>query len=293
MSYLHGIVCANITPFDKEGEVDYKSVRRLSVYLAESGLAAIFPMGTNGEGIALRADERKKIAETIVSEIAGSVPVVIQCGANTVESTVELVSHARKIGAQSAGVLTPYFFRQSQEALLAFYKAVSVAAGDFPLYIYNIPSHTNNDIQSPAVEALARECPNIVGIKYSYPDLMRLSEYLRAKPGFDVLIGCDGLILPAHSLGAAGTVSGPAAVFPRLFSSLWEACLSGDAARAKELQGTVKANDEALAKYQSIPLLKLFLKSRGVIAETRCRIPFKRMGQDEEREILGAIERML
>jgi len=291
--YLQGIVCANITPFDKNREVDYKSIKTLSKYLVEIGLDAVYPMGTNGEGITLTIEERKKIAETMVSEISGQIPVVIQCGTATTETTVELVHHAKKIGADAAGILTPFFFKQSQEALVEYYCNVAKTEPDFPLYIYNIPSHTSNDVLPNTVKEIRRRCPNIVGIKYSHPDLVRLSEYMAIDNGFDALIGCDNLIWPACALGAVGTVSGPAAVFPDLFHKLWSCCKSGDVQGAKKLQKIVKTNDEALAKYQSIPLLKLYLQYKGVISDAACRIPFRTVEKAEQTEILDTLEKVI
>lgn len=290
MSILQGIVCANITPFDAERNVDYESVRTLARYLADSGIHAVYPLGTNGEGLALSVEERKNIAEIMVNEIAGNIPVVIQCGTQTLEETKELVLHAKRAGADAAGVLSPFFFHQSDKALMEYYSAILEAAGDFPVYIYNIPTNTNNDVNSKVVGELAKRHKNLCGVKFSYPDIMRICEYVKSKPeGLDTLIGCDKLIYPAYKSGAVGTVTGPAAIFPEIFTELWRRAVSGEDEAALKLQYCIQNNSDRLAKYQEIPMIKQYLKSIGVIRQDICRIPFYEIPDTERKEIGSVI----
>lgn len=275
MGILYGIVCANITPFRENREIDYTSVKKLARYLADSGINAIYPLGTNGEGLALTIEERKKVAEIMVDEIGGKIPVAIQCGTQTLEDTIELVLHAKKIHADAAGVVIPFFFHQTDRALEEYYSAVFEAAGDFPIYVYNIPTNTNNDISASLIKKMSKKYGNLAGVKYSYPDMIRLSEYITSKePKLDVLIGCDKLIYPAYKLGAVGTVSGPAAVFPELFSELWTHAIKDEDDQALTLQYEIQKNSNALSEYQEIPMIKQYLKSIGVIETDICRIPY-------------------
>lgn len=290
---LKGIVCANITPFDKNENVDYESLKRLTKYLADSGLNAVYPSGTNGEGLSLTIEERKKITQTMVEAINGKIPITIQCGTQTFEGTRELVQNAKDVGADAAGVITPFFFKQSQEAMEEYYSKLFDSVMDFPIYIYNIPSHTNNDLLPSSIAKLAAKYENLAGVKYSHHDIIRLSEYIAIKPdGFDALIGCDRLIYPATTVGAVGTISGPAAVFPELFSDLWKAVTARNDEKALKLQRIICENDNILAKYQSIPLLKLYLKRKEIINETVCRIPFKEVSKAEEEEIYKVINEL-
>ncbi|MEZ3433980.1 MAG: dihydrodipicolinate synthase family protein [Lachnospiraceae bacterium] len=291
MSILQGIVCANITPFDDEKNVDYESVRKMAGYLADSGIHAVYPLGTNGEGLALTVEERKKIAETMIEEIAGKIYVAVQCGTQTLEDTIELVLHAKKAGADAAGVVSPFFFHQSDKALMEYYSAVLEAADDFPIYIYNIPANTNNDVSVEIVRQLAARYDNLAGVKFSYPDIMRICEYINTrKNGLDTLIGCDKLIYPAYKCGAAGTVTGPAAVFPEIFIRLWELAVSGNDKEALRLQYQIQKNSDRFAPYQEIPMIKQYLQSIGIIKSDSCRIPFYAIS-DEERSDISAIVR--
>lgn len=291
MTILQGIVCANITPFDEKKNVDYKSVRKLARYLADSGIQAVYPLGTNGEGIALSVEERKKIAEIIIEEINHKIFVGIQCGTQTLEDTLELVQHAKKTGADAAGVISPFFFHQSDEALIEYYSEVLEAAGDFPIYIYNIPTNTNNDVSAGVVKKLGQKYANLCGVKFSYPDISRICEYVRTRDeGLDTLIGCDRLIYPAYKSGAVGTVTGPAAIFPEIFTRLWELARTGNDTEALKLQYQIQENADRLSKYQEIPMIKHYLKAKGIIECDICRIPFYSVTEKEKEEALSVIE---
>lgn len=291
MSILQGIVCANITPFDDEKNVDYESVRKMARYLKDSGIHAVYPLGTNGEGLALTIEERKRVTEIMIEEIAGKIYVAVQCGTQTLEDTIELVIHAKKAGADAAGVVSPFFFRQSDKALEEYYSMVLEAAGDFPIYIYNIPANTNNDVSAEIVKRLAAEYDNLAGVKFSYPDIMRICEYVNTREeGLDTLIGCDKLIYPAYKSGAVGTVTGPAAVFPDIFIKLWELAAAGNDSEALELQYQIQKNSDRLAPYQEIPMIKQYLQSIGVIKSDICRIPFYAISDKEKSEVLAIIK---
>lgn len=287
---LEGIVCATVTPFTPEGAVDEKSIGSLCRYLIESKINGLYPLGTNGEGVFLSTAERKRVAELFVSEVQHEIPVVIQCGAITTAEAVELARHAASIKADGIGIMTPFFFTQDEEALIAYYVAVAKAAPELPVYVYNIPSHTNNDILPGTVAKLAKLVPNLVGVKYSVPNLIRLSEYMKAVPMAGTLIGCDRLILPALSLGAVGTVTGPAMAFPHFFTGLLEAFKKGDMEGARKFQARLLDLDGALAPFPAIPLLKEILKRKGVIACSLPKAPLRSLNEQETRRIDSIIE---
>jgi dihydrodipicolinate synthase/N-acetylneuraminate lyase len=287
---LQGIVCATVTPFKTDGSIDEGSIRSLCRYLIESKINALYPIGTNGEGILLKTDVRKRAAEVFVDETQNQIPVVIQCGASTTGEAVDLALHAASIHASGIGIMTPFFFNQDEQAMLAYYTAIANAAPELPMYIYNIPSHSNNDILPSFIAKISKLAPNFAGVKYSHPDLIRISEYIKATPGGGVLIGCDRLILPALSLGAVGTVSGPAMAFPHLFTGLWEAFQAGDLTTAKIFQARLLELDNALAGIPGIPLLKEILKRRGVINCPLSIAPLRQLNEEDCRRLDRVME---
>ena len=152
MKELFGVTTAMVTPIDENNEVDYEAVRQLTEMLIDKGVNCLYPCGTTGEMLRLTVDERKKIAETVVEMAAGRVNVFIHCGCMRQEDTIELVKHAKTVGADGAGIVTPAFFGVNDEEMKQYYLAVGESVKDFPLYLYNIPqcavtvSYTHLDV---------------------------------------------------------------------------------------------------------------------------------------------------
>ncbi|MBQ6385807.1 MAG: dihydrodipicolinate synthase family protein [Lachnospiraceae bacterium] len=280
---MKGVVIPTITPMNEDGTIDYESIVSMTEYLVNAGVDCLYPNGTNGESLLLSADERKKIAETMVKASAGRTPVFIQCGAISTKETAELAMHAAEIGADGIGVMTPAFFPMDDESLLQYYtEVISPLPADFPVYIYNIPGCTGNDLKPEVLNLLMKKFPSIAGIKYSNSDLMRVENYIvKNEAAPDVLIGCDSLFLQCLASGGKGTVSGPAAVFHRLFNSLYREFLSGDLAGAVGTQRRIVEADRRMEGIPGIPALKAMLKMKGVIRTDVCRKPLRALTEEE------------
>ncbi|MCD8140701.1 MAG: dihydrodipicolinate synthase family protein [Planctomycetaceae bacterium] len=292
MKTLSGLVCATITPMKQDGGLDLASLEKLCDYLADNGVHGIYPNGTNGEGLLLSADERRRVAEAMVKRNAGRMSVYIQCTAVTMEETAGHMAHAQAVGADGVGVMTPVFFRQDDIALEAcFDDLLASVAPDFPAYVYNIPSHSNNDVSPSLLGKIMARHGNVRGIKFSAPDLMRLEDYLAcAGRSVDALIGCDSLFLQCLASGGVGTVSGPGMVFAKRFVRLYDQFRSGDWAGARETQMRIVATDRALAGIPGIPAIKTMLVMQGVIAEETCRKPFRALTDAERRVVAKEVE---
>lgn len=291
---LKGLICATITPFTESLELDIESLHRLYVYYLNTEIQGIFPLGTNGEGSLLSIDERKTVAEIATKTFSGKKTVVIHCGASTLNQTVELIKHAKDIGSDGVGVIVPSFYKFDQRAISDYYSSVIDAADPMPVYLYNIPSRTGIDINKKTIKDLADSHSNLVGMKFSDSNLEKLADYINEdyEHQLDFLIGCDRLMYPAYRIGAVGTISGPIAVFPELFSQLFKAIEQNDEYRALELQKKLYCNNISLKKYQEIPMIKEYLKSIGVISSSTCRAPFYTMTNNEVSVLINDIKRM-
>ena len=186
--------------------------------------------------------------------------------------------------------MSPAFFGMDEESLYQYYAAVvSGLPKDFPVYIYNIPGCTTNDVKPALLHRLMKDFENIVGIKYSCPDLMRVEDYLNTdgrKP--QLLIGCDSLFLQCLATGGVGTVSGPGSIFYERFERLYRQFNEGDFQGAMETQRKIVETDRKLAGIPGIPALKTLLKLRGVIRCDACRAPHRPL-TDEEKKTLEEI----
>lgn len=282
MKKMYGVITAMTTPFKEDGSLDVLALRKQTEWLINSGVNCLYPNGTTGEMYLMSAEERKITAETVVEEANGRLPVFIHVGSMHESETIELAKHAKAIGADGIGVVTPSFFNVSERGLVDYYRRVCEAVGDnFPVYVYAIPQLAHNDITSETLEKICEACPNVVGIKYSYPDFKRFLEYLDCKHGqLSCLFGADDLFLPALSMGADGTVSGCSGPFPELFTAIWKYYQEGNFTSAREAQKRANKIIKILKGGSDMSIFKHALTMRG-IQGGYCRKPLTNLTAEE------------
>lgn len=255
-----------VTPFNEKGEVQYELLDGLTEFLISKGVHCLYPLGTTGEMLRLSAEERKLVAERVVKKADGRATVYIHVGAMTQEETLELASHAHAIGADGIGVVTPAYFIANDRELEEYYVTVSSSVpDDFPVYLYGIPQLAVNDLSTEVAQRVADRCKNVIGIKYSYPDLLRVNEYLNINDGnFSVLPGTDRLFLGELAIGCDGVVSGISCVYPEPFVELYEAFQAKDLEKARKLHKITNLYCEALKNGSNMAYFKEALKLRGI-----------------------------
>lgn len=229
-----GSIVALITPF-KNGAVDKDAFARLVEWHIEQGTHGLVPCGTTGESPTLSHEEDMAVVEQCVEVAAGRVPVIAGTGSNNTAEALVLTEHAKKVGADGALVVTPYYNKPTQEGLYQHFKALNDAV-DIPIIIYNIPPRSVIDM---SVETMARlyKLPNIVGVKDATGDIGRVSLQRQAMgPDFCQLSGEDATALGFMAHGGHGCISVAANVAPKLCAEFQNACMAGDYARALELQ---------------------------------------------------------
>ncbi len=174
-----------------------------------------------------------------------------------------------------------------------FVDAAAALPDDFPVYLYNIPQCSTNDLKPATAARIAGRRPNVVGIKYSWADFIRANEYRRIADGtFSVVIGTDRLFLPGLAMGCDGTVSGVSCVVPEAFTAVRDAFGSGDLERARPLQARATEICELLRNGSNMAYFKAGLRSRG-IAAGHMRRPLADLPAEEERRIGEALSRLL
>ena len=164
---------ALITPF-KNGSLDEESYIKLINFHLKNGTNGLVPAGTTGESPTLNHNEHQKVIEICIKESNGKIPVIAGTGSNSTEEAISLTTHAEKIGADAALIVTPYYNKPTQEGLYQHYKSINDKCG-IPLIIYNIPSRSVIDM---TVDTMARlfELKNIVGVKDATGDLDRVNQ---------------------------------------------------------------------------------------------------------------------
>lgn len=267
MKKLYGVTVAMVTPMFEDGSVDLEGVAKLTEMLVGKGASCLYPCGTTGEMLKLTTQERKAIAETVVRTAAGRVTVFIHTGAESEEKTLELSLHAHKIGADGVGIVTPQFFGCSDRMLVGYYSRIcEKLPKDFPVYLYGIPQCAANDISVAAAKTLFEEVPNVVGIKYSFLDMVRTTGYLDISEEFSVLHGSDRHFSSMLAMGCDGTVSGVSSACPEPFVNIWNAWNAGDMAAVRHWQKAGREICDILRCGADMALFKGLLKIRGLEA---------------------------
>lgn len=174
---------------------------------------------------------------------------------------------------------------------------VSVAKNvpeDFPVYLYAIPQYAMNDISVAAAEKAAAQCPNIIGIKYSYPDMTRIQQMMRISDGtFSVLAGPDQLLTAVVSMGGDGVVSGSSQVIPEYYEAVWEALEKGDYRLAAERQQLTNRLNEALCSVNNIAAYKAVLAYQGIIKTKKTRKPLEEYTEQQTRELFTVLKEIV
>jgi 4-hydroxy-tetrahydrodipicolinate synthase len=229
-----GVITALITPL-RDGKVDEAAFTRLLERQIAAGVHGVVPMGTTGESASLHPDEHQRVVELCVQVAAGRVRVIAGAGSSSTDKAIELVRHAKTVGADGALVVTPYYNRPSQAGLAAHFEAVAEAV-QLPILLYNVPGRTGVDLANETVARLAAH-PNIVGIKDATGDLARIS-WMRANIDgqFDLISGDDPSYLGYHAHGGVGVISVTSNVAPEGMVALHEAAAAGDYATARDWQ---------------------------------------------------------
>ncbi len=288
---LEGIIPALVTPFNEDGKLNYESLEKHVEFLIDSGVDALYPLGTTGEFPLLSFEERKKVAEIVIDIGHKRLPVVIQVGDDNPFITYELISHAMDYGADGVAVVTPYYYNFSGEELFEYYKAIAKKFPNTPIYLYNIPQITGVIIPIHTVEALIVNYDNIWGIKdssgnYSYfLDLLKLKEKY---PDFAILTGADKYILSTHQIGADGNVSGFANCFPEVFVSFRRAFGEGDEVNYEKEYKKILTICDILKDGAVLDLIKACGRIKGLYTGYTRR-PLKRLPPHEEKELKNAL----
>jgi 4-hydroxy-tetrahydrodipicolinate synthase len=283
---FRGVLPALVTPF-RDGAVDEDAFVALVERQIEGGVHGLVPVGTTGETATLSHEEHRRVVELCVATAKGRVPVVAGAGSNSTDEAIELVRHAKTIGADAALVVTPYYNRPSQEGLYAHYKAINDAV-QLPVLIYNVPGRTSVDISNETLARLAK-LPNMVGIKDATGDLARASlQRLQCGEDWVMLSGDDPTALGYIAHGGHGCISVTSNVAPEQCAQFYNDALSGQWQGALYGQDRLIRLHKALFADASPSPTKFALSHLGLCAED-ARLPIVPCSEAARTEVLAAM----
>ncbi|MCL2067351.1 MAG: 4-hydroxy-tetrahydrodipicolinate synthase [Treponema sp.] len=240
MTKFRGAYTALVTPMKDSGEVDYEGFRKLIAFQIAEGIDGIVPLGTTGENPTLDEGEEDILIEIAVDEARGKVPVVVGTGSNDTKHMVMYTERAKRMGADGALVVTPYYNKPNDDGLLKHFEAAAKVG--IPIIVYNIASRTGRNIPAPLMEKISR-IPGIAGVKESSGDLNQMGDIIKevaaprkAEGGyFTVLSGDDSFNLPLLALGGDGIVSVISNLLPGKVKALTAAGLEGKFDEARRI----------------------------------------------------------
>jgi 4-hydroxy-tetrahydrodipicolinate synthase len=244
------LITAMITPFAKDGSIDWDGVATLATHLADHGHDAIAVNGTTGEAPTTKSSEKLEIIKVVKSTVGSRVKVLSGAGDNETSYTVEQAKRSADAGADGLLIVTPYYNKPPQAGIEAHFKAVA-GATDLPIMMYDIPGRTGVEIESDTIVRLF-ELPNIVALKDAKGNLAATSDVI-ARCGIPVYSGDDILNLPFLSIGAVGFVSVCGHTVGSELKAMLDAWFAGDTARALEIHQKL------------IPVFKGTFKTQGAI----------------------------
>ncbi len=228
-----GSIVAIVTPFNN-GAVDEEKLRELVEFQIAGGTDGIVPCGTTGESSTLDYEEHDRVIRIVVEQVNKRVPVIAGTGSNATHEAIEMTEHAKKLGADGALLVTPYYNKPTQEGLFLHYQAVAKAVA-LPQILYNVPGRTGVNLLPETVARLA-EISNIVAIKEATGSLQQASEVLAlCGDKLDVLSGDDFITFPMMACGAKGVISVVANIMPKEVAALVDAFFAGNMEEARQL----------------------------------------------------------
>ena len=284
-SALHGALAASVTPLRDHGTaLDDDAFGPLVDFYVAAGLDGILALGTAGEGILLRLDERRRVADLFLQASDRRLQVAVHCGAQTTADTVTLAAHAAEVGADAVVVIGPPYFKLDEKAQYGHFLAAATACAPLPFYVYEFAATTGYAIAPAVLERLRHDAPNVVGLKGSDTPWERFADYVL--PGFDVFVGPEALIADGMAHGAVGAVSALASAFPSEVAAVVRGPTPEGAARLAELRAFVE-------RFPRQAALKRLLARRGVPVQEVVRAPLRPLTPDEREELDAWAETVL
>ncbi len=260
--WLKGIMPALVTPFTAEEEIDEEAMRRLIRHVLPH-VNAVVPVGTTGEFVYLLEDEKRRVIDITINEVAGRVPVIAGTGCSSTRDTVALTEFAKDAGADAALVVAPFYFKPTFNEVYEHYEAVSKVG--LPIILYNIPQTAGTHYRWWTAEGMAY-LDNVVGIKDSsgdVPFLMALFE--KTKGQIAIICGHDEIVMAALAAGADGAILATANLIPDIWQEIYSYVKQGRLEEAQERQRDIQRLVRIVARCGSTQATKEGLRTMGIM----------------------------
>lgn len=287
MSQFEGIVPAIITPMTSDGKLNEEAFRQVMEFNIRAGVHGFWVAGGTGESVLLEDEENRRIAEIAADQNGGRVQNIMHVGAPTTVRAARLAEHAARAGVEAICCVPPFFYRQSDDAVVEHYRVVAEAA-DLPLFVYNLPQSTNVEITPDLMRKIQDKVPQLTGLKHSAPYMGFVRDF--ANMGLDCFIGNCRLMLPALTVGAVGCVDGPPNLVPERWVALWKAYRAGDLTAAQAAQEEASKVADLILPFKFHAVAKAVLSQRLGIDCGDPRPPMQPLTTAEKRALRAKVD---
>ena len=236
-----GIIPAFYACYAPDGSISTERVKALTRHLIAKGVKGVYVGGSSGECIYQHPDERKAVLEAVMSEAKGKITVIAHVACNNTADSVELAAHAEKCGVDAIASIPPIYFHLPNDAIAAYWNAMSAAAPNTEFVIYNIPQLAGTGLTMSLLGEMLKN-PNVIAVKNSSMPTQDIQMFkdagiaARGEDGFAVFNGPDEQFVSGRVMGADGGIGGTYAVMPELFIRMNELIEKGDIPTARAIQ---------------------------------------------------------
>ena len=289
-SKLRGTGVALVTPFTKNGEVDFNGLEKVIDYSIKGGVEYLVTLGTTGESVSLSKEEKLDILNFTIEKNAGRVPVVAGFGGNSTHQVIEEMEQFHFKGVDAILSVSPYYNKPTQDGIVEHYKAIAAAAPR-PVILYNVPGRTSSNMLAKTTLRLA-EVENIIGMKEASGDFNQCMQIAKNKPkDFLLISGDDNITLGLLAYGLDGVISVVGQAFPKIFTEMVRQGLKGNFEEAKNFHYKLNDITDMLFAEGNPGGVKYALEVLGV-CESHLRLPLVNISDDLKKKMKSAIEKL-
>ena len=285
MEIFKGSGVALVTPFDKNGNIDYKALKRLIDFQIENGTDSIIICGTTGESSTLSYEEHNKCIETCIEYVNGRIPVIAGTGSNCTKSAIKLSKEAESMGADGLLIVTPYYNKTTQQGLINHYTKIAEKV-ETPIILYNVPSRTGCNLEPETIYEITKQNPNVAGVKEASGNITNVAKIMDLTEGkISIYSGNDDQIVPILSLGGSGVISVIANILPKETHELVMNYLKGNIEASRKEQIKMLKLCKALFKEVNPIPVKKALELMGMCDGT-LREPLIEMQEENTKQLI-------
>jgi N-acetylneuraminate lyase len=290
MQKFTGIWPALITPSNPDNSVNVPALRSLVDYLLDKRVNGFYVGGTTGEGIFMPVEQRRILAETVLKQVNGRVPVMLHVGATAADDAVMLAKHAHEHGASAISSIIPPLYKQP-ESIVAYYETLAAVTPELPFLVYILLP----DFDAYTLVERLMHIPNLGGTKYTGSNMYEFSRiqalgnaHLGAER-WTMLSGMDEQCVYAAMLGATGAIGSTLNVMPGVYRQMHAHVNSGDFAAAHTLQVRANKVTETLFKHNFNSALRAVLSDLIGADVGPARLPALPMTAEQQQALAGKI----